>query len=187
MKNFILTVLCCFGLQAAVCAQGFEVPDYDFKTAEDYPKYEQAVLDAYDWVLKTPVAEQGDKAGAVNEFIMLWSMGSPTVSVGISDVLGDILTENNKLMLICLGGCTAYLLETKKSDGVLNTMEKRGGSLQEQVDATYAAIRDVAAYCELNKDVIAPCKAVNKYLEMDKKGKLKKYIEKSFSQAPQVK
>lgn len=178
MKNLLLIVLVCLGILAEAFAQTFSIPAYQFKTAEDYPRYEQQIIDAYYWMLTTPAAEQGPKRPAVEKFIMEWSMGTPTVDVVIDNMLGSIFTGQPELTMICLGGYATHVLEARKAAGVLNTAQKLEAGVFRIVDATYAAIRNAADYCERNK--ITPQKALKGYLKMDKKGELKAHIEQNL-------
>lgn len=174
-----MTVLLCLGIQASLLAQGFVVPAYDFKTAEDFPQYEQSILDACNWIHTTPVLEQQAEAPAVYQFVFTWTTGTPTIDITIGDVVGAILMENNAALgLICISRYTAYILEQKKADGVLNTMERRGLTLPEITDATYATVLGVIDFYTRNRSVLAQNKAVENYAGMEKKGKLKAYVAK---------
>lgn len=102
-------------------------------------------------------------------------MGTPTVVVTVNPVIGELMIDQD-WTLICLGGLTASLLNDKKEDGVLNTMEVRGEGVQEQLDATYDAIRYGIDFYTINKETMGRNKAIEKYIKLEKKNQLKRYI-----------
>lgn len=180
MKKLLLAILLCIGLQSVTWAQSFSVPRYSFKAEKDYILYEQIVLNAYDWLLTTPVMEQPEKRQEVYQFIASWFMGTPTIMVTPNQVLAEMVIDPH-WEIMCLGGYTASLLNDKKEAGVLNTQEAttRGVSVQEQLDATYDAIRYAIDFYAINKEALGRNEAIEKYIKLEKKDQLKKYIEKN--------
>lgn len=182
MKKLLLSILFCLGICSVVSAQTFNVPRYSFKTDKDYALFEPIVLNAYDWLIETPFTEEPGKREAAERFIMEWLSGTPTVSVMIGPIVGGIMSENRNFMTIVLGGYAVYLLHEKKGDGALNSLEVRGDSEQDQIAATEAAVHYAIDFYQKNRATVGACPAIERYIKMDKKGKLTEYITKSVQE-----
>ena len=58
-------------------------------------------------------------------------------------------------------------------------MEVRGDSEQDQIAATEAAVHYAIDFYRKNRATVGACPAIERYIKMDKKGKLTEYITKS--------
>lgn len=113
MKTLLFTFLTLIFIISThvLIGQTFEVPDYDFKTKEDYEKYHAQIIAAVDWLEQTPVNEQDMKRKKANAFILQWLTGSPTVNVEIQEYVTDLTKKNPDLLVSFLGGWARYQLQ----------------------------------------------------------------------------
>jgi hypothetical protein len=92
--------------------QNFQVPpNYSFTSKNDYTKYEKDVIQAVDWLEKTPLNQETDKRKQVNIFIFKYIEGSPTVSVTLQGYVAELTKKNPELLIAFLGGWAKYQLE----------------------------------------------------------------------------
>lgn len=144
-------------------AQEFNVPkNYILVKAEDYAPYEQDVLNSIDWILTTPNDEQLSKRNEINNFLLKWIAGSPTVSIEIHPEIVTFMGSSPDLLMMFLGGWTKYSIETKEYK------DKVGGNI-----AGLEAVINFYTQNELPKD-----KNVEDLIKLHKNGKLKGYIER---------
>jgi|GEM_PF-197637 len=147
-------------------AQEFEVPkNCVFTQKEDFAKYEGEIIKGIDWLLQTPINTQPEKRKEINNFVMTWITGSPTVSVDIKPEIVSFMKPNPDLLMIFMCGWTKYSIETKDINN------KIMGS-QKGVDA-------VIDFYVKNKENLKKDNNVEKYLKMKEKGKLEEYISKN--------
>ncbi len=181
MKKLLLAVLLCAGVCGAAFAQGFQVPDYEFKTAEDYAKYDQAIVGAYEWLMKTPVGEYQERYD-VYKFLLEWSQGTPDFMIEIGDPAMNASGEDVHLFAIYLAGYSAYLINAKESGKLIS---EDGDSVEDKDDAIYAAVKDMIQLYKSNRTFYKEKnKVLEKYIKLDAKGGLKKMIEDSRPPVP---
>lgn len=163
MKNrFPLLLALIFFISLQSFSQDFKVPaNYKLEAAEDYAKYEQDVIDAVTWLQNTPVNEERGRRKEVVRFLMQWITGSPTVTIEIGKLV-TFMDDADYLMLF-MGGWTKYALTTK--------------DFTDKVKGNQAGIESVIDFYKKNKDIMGTHKGVEKYIKLQEKGKLAKYIE----------
>ena len=162
MKKTICIALFLFA-SPLLFSQGFSVPkDYKFETKEDYPRYEQDVINGINWLLETPLTREQAKRKEVNAFLMKWITGSPSVSIELRQEIVTFMDCADCLMAF-LGGWTKYALETKDYSSKLK------GNL--------AGIESVIAFYQKNREVLGKNKAIQKYIKLQKKNKLEDHIQ----------
>lgn len=161
MKTFFLSlVLSLTGM--GLFAQEFEIPDtFNPKNKQEYATFEPAVLQAIDWLLDTPFNQQKTKRRAVNAFLMKWLTGSPAVSIHLKPRI-ITFSECPNCLMIFMGGWTKYSLENQDKDELKGSM---------------AGIEKVIAFYTANKQAMGKNKAIEKYIKLKEKGKLKTYVE----------
>jgi hypothetical protein len=165
-KTLALTAFLLCGLNAN--AQNFELPEnYQLKNESDYAKYEPTVLEAIDWLMNTPVIDQKNKRKDVNAFVTKWIMGSPTVSIEISQKnMKFFESENKGLMLVFMMGWTKYSISTKDYNNKLM------GNL--------SGVEALIDFYQNNKNYIQKEKNIEKYIKLQSQGKLKDFVEKNI-------
>jgi hypothetical protein len=148
-------------------AQDFNVPqNYKLEKAEDYAPFEEAVLSGIEWLINTPLNEQTDKRKEVNAFLITWLIGSPYVHLEIkSEIVTFVNSETPDFLLIFMSGWAKYSITTKDYDN------KVAGSL--------AGIEAVINFYNQNKKSLPKDKSIEKYIKLQKDGKLKEFIEKN--------
>lgn len=144
-------------------AQDFQVPrNYKFEKAEDYAPYESVVIQCTDWLISTPANQQPELRKEVNQFLLKWLSGSPTVHIAIHQPIVPFMETNPDLLFLFMGAWAKYSLETKEFDDAV------AGSL--------AGLEAVIAFYQKNKEVMPKDKHVEKFIKMKDKGTLSGFV-----------
>lgn len=161
MKNIAVVLLMFVGFGMVGQTQ-FEVPkNYKFKTKEDYPKYEQDIIKATDWLINQPSNENRGKRKEVSKFVLGWVMGSPSVSIVISD-LADFSSSPDYL-IIFMGAWSSENIKNRNYD--------------DQLAGNLAGIEAVIQYYEKNQKRLGKDKRIKKYIKLKKREKLKEFVQ----------
>jgi hypothetical protein len=164
MKTIRLTLILTI-FSFGVFAQDFEVPkNYKLENEKDYDTYEADVVNCVDWLIKTPVNEQGDKRKEANAFLLKWVSGSSKVHIEIKQEIVTFM-DSGELLMVFMGSWTKYSLESKDFNNKIN--------------GTMTGVESVIDFYIKNKGQISKNKGVEKYIKMKEKGTLKDYIEKN--------
>lgn len=162
MKALLITSLLSF-FAISVQAQVFETPtDVTYEKAEDYVQYEDEVVDCFNWMMATPHGEQQKKRDEANRFLVTWILGSPSVSVEISEKIVTFMQSSPDMLVIFLGGWANYTLTNDYSK------DKKKG--------IKAALNAVIEYYENNREKLKKDKNIEEYIKM-KAGDGKKFEE----------
>ena len=154
----ILVLLISYSLSA----QEFEVPtNATFNTPQDFKNFELGIVQAYNWLLNTPVNQEPQKRKEVNAFLMRWLEGSPSVTVEINPEIITFLDCPDCLMIF-MGGWTIHTLN--------NNYDK------DPVKGATAGIRGVMDFYQKNREMLGKNKAIEKYLKLEEKGKLEQFV-----------
>lgn len=164
MKQALIIICLSFGFLFPVVAQEFEVPkNCVLKAKEDYPKYQQDVLNAIDWAFKTPIDLQANKRKDVNAFLIMWLTGSPAVSIEVNSDIVTFIKPNAELIMIFMYGWAKHSI-------VNNTNDKVSGNIK--------GIEAVIDFYTKSKDKMLKDKNVEKYIKLKEKGTLESFIQK---------
>ncbi len=114
---FFFSLLLALLPEAKLLAQtNFEVPDnVVLEKKEDYTKYENDIITAADWLEETPFNEQKLKRRSVNSFVAVWVLGSPTVTIMISDVIMQMDKKNTGMLVLYMAAYSRYVLKNNYS------------------------------------------------------------------------
>lgn len=162
MKKIIL-LLALFSFSFQMMAQNFELPEnIKLEKKKDYTKYEKEVVQAIDWLVKTPVNQEKTKRKAVSAFVFQWISGTPTVSIELS---ADIVTFMNSTdcLIMFMSGWTKFALQ---NEGETDNLK---GNL--------AGIEMVIEFYKRNKPIFGKIKDVEKYIKLQDKGELESFIK----------
>jgi len=164
MKHlFTISILLIISL--CLSAQDFEVPqNYVLNEKEDYSKYEPYVLEGIDWLLNTPINVEPDKREEVNTFLMKWMIGSPTVTIVVKQEIVSFL-PNADLLMVFLCGWTKYAIENE--------------DYKNEVMGNQKGIEAVIDFYISNKEYLKKDKNVEKYIKLQRKGKLEAFIKEN--------
>ena len=90
----------------------FEVPrDVILTTKPDYAKYNSAIIGAANWIEQTDLDKEKEKRVKVNDFVMKWISGSPTVSVPINEGVMKLIGKNSQLLMVYMSSFAKTVLE----------------------------------------------------------------------------
>jgi hypothetical protein len=99
----------------------FELPkNIELKTREDYSKYENAVVGAERWMEETDLDQETAKRQAINQFIVQWVAGSPTVTINLDESLAQLTEKNPDLLALYLASYSKYIIEHKNDPSNFN-------------------------------------------------------------------
>jgi Flp pilus assembly protein TadD len=135
------------------------------KTKEDYAKYEQDVINGYNWLMKTPIDMESTKRKETNAFLMQWITGSPNVSIELSEKIVTYMDCGDCLMMF-MGGWTKYALESK--------------DFKNKVKGNLAGTEGVIEFYLSNKNSLGKNKAIEKFIKLKEENKLEEYIKSNI-------
>ena len=99
----------------------FELPkNIELKTKEDYTKYQGTVVGAEKWMEETDLDQQTEKRQAINQFIVQWVAGSPTVTISLDESLAQLTEKNPDLLALYLASYSKYIIEHKNDPSNFN-------------------------------------------------------------------
>ena len=163
--NKIKMLICLLFVSTSLLAQEVEIPnDLKLENAEDYKKTEQLVLNATEWLLKTPISKNPGKRKDINAFLMQWMTGSPTVTIEI--VSGIVPLDCADCLMLFMSGWTAYSLKNDYS--------------KNKVECAVAGAENAIEFYLNNKSALGKNSDMEKLVKQKEKGKLEKYIESKF-------
>jgi hypothetical protein len=172
MKN-LLPILLCLIVFRSVAQTGPNVPkDYSLKKAEDYAPLKQNVIDCIKWMRSNHPDFQPSQRKEAAAFVLQWITGSPDVSVQLgtkffTDVSGDKkFAYGSDLSMMFMFGKTLFLIEHPEN--------------KSEADAEYAGVKDMLTLYEviLKKNPDMKSKVLDKYVKLEKDGKLKDTVQK---------
>ena len=162
MKKTVIAIVFLFLMKPLIAQNNFEVPkDYKLETASDFSNHEQDVVKGVGWLLKSPVSNDKTKRKDVSAFLMKWLTGSPDVSIELTQEVVTFM-DCSDCLLMFMGGWAKYAIETKDKD-------KLKGNL--------AGVESVIELYKNNKDAIGKNKSIEKYIKLQEKNKLEKYLK----------
>ena len=116
-KNLVILVFLLLGLMSLdkSCAQSqFDLPqNIELKTKEDYAKYESTMIDASKWLESTDFDKDDEKRKRINDFVVKWVSGSPTVTINLDEPLAKLTEKNPDLLAIYIARYSRYMIENK--------------------------------------------------------------------------
>lgn len=115
ITTLLFVLACMFACNSVLHAQTkFNVPaNYELVVKEDYAKYEADIITASKWLEETDLDQDEDKRKEVNAFVMKWIIGSPTVSIGLSEKITNLYGKNSQLLVNYMAAYSAYWLQNK--------------------------------------------------------------------------
>lgn len=168
-KNFrqfaMFLAMICIGNR--ICAQTtFEVPaNYSLDTKSDYEKYEADIITAAKWLEENDLDKEQDKRKEVSSFVIKWILGSPSVTVDLSDRLSKLYGKNDFLLINYMAGYSAYCLQNKTT--ATKTLAAKAGLIS-MMNVYKKAIR------------IKDCKGMEKLIKLTEENKLDDYVAENF-------
>ncbi len=163
--KYLFTLSCIIIASTSTFAQEFTVPDIDdFKSEADYAKYEKEVIACANWLENTPLNQDRDKRAKANAFMIKWISGSPTVSIGIDEMVTKLADKNEQLLVLFMSGWTRYALENNYSKD-----NKRG-----YLEGLKSVVNVYKKGVDIKKD-----KDVEKFVELSDKGELEAWVKEN--------
>lgn len=133
-------------------------------TEDDYIKSKDYVLGAISWLRENKMGEKQDERAANNAFLLKWVMGSPIVTIELSEKIVTF-SDCSECLIAFLGGYTEYELTAKKSN---------------KIEANHAGLKNVILTYTKNKDFLGTDKQLEKLVKMDEEGKLMDFVKKNL-------
>jgi len=147
-------------------AQSFEVPKgYDFKSPEDYARYEKDIIEAAKWLKATPFNQEADKRKDVSAFVVVWLTGSSNVSVTLESWLLDFEKKNDGMMVLFMASYSKWVLENSYSK---DAVAAKKAALKDMMDVYKAGVG-------IKKD-----KKMENMIKANDENKLDEWIEKNL-------
>lgn len=179
MKRFILSI---FMLSAACSYTLADDPDFEIPQAKKYQNNEDCIADngialkSAKYLLSTELPTDAFYAKKAGDFVLLWTLSTPEFAVLFADELNFGLfatcgNDNEKKKLLgeaYLSAFSIYRMETKKVYDFT-------------FDAHHFAMESTLAFYKKNIEYFGKCKALDKLLKLQEKGKLKDELEKKFN------
>lgn len=159
------TILCSLVLifSLAIFAQDFSVPtNYKLEAPADFKTYEPDMLNGLDWLITTPITTELDKRKNVNTFVLAWMMGSPDVTIEVTQEVVTFL-ECDQCLMIFMGGWAKYAVQNNYSN--------------DKVMGNFSGVESVIQFYKNNQGKMPKNTGIEKYMKLQEKGKLKKHIK----------
>jgi len=131
------------------------------ETKEDFSKYETKVIEDINWIINTPLNQDNQIRKEKNAFLIKWMIGSPNVSIEITENVVTYM-DCKDCLLIFMSGWTKYALTTTNYN---------------KLDANLAGTDSVINFYSKNKELIGKNKNIEKFIRLKEKGKLKNYLK----------
>lgn len=165
MQRLIVPLFICV-ISLPSIAQDFKLPkNYSFETADDYKPYEEDILKCVAWLVETPVYQYTDKRKSASAFLLKWLTGCPYVHIHLNPEIATFLNTSPDLLIIFMGGWARYSIETEEYD--------------DQINGNVKGIEAVVSFYNQNKGAIPKDKNVEKYIKLQKKGKLESFVKEN--------
>lgn len=118
---FIILLAIVFVAKQVIGQSKFELPkNIELKTREDYAKYEGTIIGAQKWMEETDLDQQMEKRRAINQFIVQWVSGSPTVIINLDESLTQLTEKNPDLLALYFASYSKYIIEHKSNPSHFN-------------------------------------------------------------------
>jgi len=166
MKKLILITLYLFPFSFS-SAQSTDIQhDYDFKVNNDYENYDNTIVDIADWMISTPIPEEEEQRKKYQTFLMNWAAGHPKVKIILNEWtnVSEIGDKNPVLMIIFIASWAKESVET--------------GNYNDLSPLHIASIIAVTDFYLDNRDYLKKDRCIEKYIRLNKKGKLGSWIRK---------
>lgn len=142
--------------------------DFVLETKVDYLRYENDFISGVVYLMETPPNENKEQRKALEKFLIEWVIGSPTVSVEISEAISPYIKEAPEYLIIFLGGASVYQIKTR--------------DLDDKYKSYIAGTELVIAFYEKNKKILGKNRAIEKLIKLQQKDKLADFIKEKSPQ-----
>lgn len=95
--------------------------EFVLDTPEDYPQYQELVIESLQWLLRTPLEEAVNLRAKHNAFDLIWLSGSPSVSIDINSKAMPFMENHEELFYTFMHGMAMYQL--KHPDAEVNEIK----------------------------------------------------------------
>jgi tetratricopeptide (TPR) repeat protein len=140
-----------------------EEKDFSLETEADFLRYEEDVINGFLYLAKSPVTEKPKERKALSKFLIEWVLGSPTVSIEISETVAPYLEKNPEYLIHFLGGTAIYQIKTR--------------DLTDRYKSYVAGTEFVIYFYNNNKKTLGKNKEIEKLIKLQKKEKLTDFIK----------
>jgi hypothetical protein len=166
MKALIFAIFMA-AITTGLYSQEFNPPDiYALEASRDFAVYEQDVIKCVDWLMNTPLEDQGNKRLDANIFLLEWLKGNSVVKIKPNKDIVTFMNSSPNLVLIFMGGWAKYCLETRDFNN------KAAGNL--------AGIESVIEYYTRNRKSLPKDKKIEKFIKMKENGNLEIFISRQI-------
>lgn len=139
--------------------------DFSLDTEADYLRYEDDVVNGFIYLVESPVDEKPEQRKALSKFLVEWVLGSPTVSIEISEKVAPYLEKNPEYLIHFLGGTAVYQIKTR--------------DLTDRYKSYVAGTEFVIFFYNKNKKTLGKNKEIEKLIKLQKKDKLTAFIKEN--------
>ena len=157
-------------VSTGLISQDFEVPsNYKLESAGDFALYEKDIINCVNWMINTPLVDQGAKRTDASIFLVEWLKGNPYITIKPSKEIATFMNSSPNLVLIFMGGWARYAIE--KHD------------FKNKLAGNIAGIETVIDFYTLNRKDLGRDKYVEKYIKMKENETLEDYVQKKLPEA----
>jgi tetratricopeptide (TPR) repeat protein len=139
--------------------------DFVLETEADFLRYESDVVNGFLYLAKSPVTEKPEQRKTLSKFLVEWILGSPTVSIEISEKISPYLEKSPEYLIHFLGGTAIYQIKTR--------------DLTDRYKSYVAGTELVIIFYNNNKKTLGKNKEIEKLIKLQKKDKLTAFIKEN--------
>ena len=111
MRTILLSLTFFIGL--SINAQSFIPPKtYKFKSAEDYKKANEKIIECCKWLIETPYYKYSENRVSCNRYFLSWAEGSPDATLVIYSYVATLSKKNPFLLMVYLADNALQQLES---------------------------------------------------------------------------
>ena len=174
MKKIALSVC---GLLFGLVLFAQQVPKFPYpyepKTDADFEKVQNQAVNCMKWFINTPINNYKETFGYMHSFLLIWTAGIRTIPLSLdAKVAAPLLDEKSKpkttyYMVAYLSGMILYQLDHSTQD--------------DQIALQLEGVRAVIKFYQNNTDKLEVSQGVNKYIDLDRSGKLDKWVSENIT------
>jgi hypothetical protein len=86
-------------------------PNYSWRTAEDYQRDQERVIEVLKWLCKTPMGEEVKQRSVANAYVMEWLAGTPSLRLELEISPFSLFENYPELLFPFVHGAALYALQ----------------------------------------------------------------------------
>ena len=164
MKRYLFFLFLLFPVIKSHSQDFTDLQSLEFKSNDDYKKYEHRVLDCSNYVLSVLSEDTDTNRILALQTIIKWMSGTPDYQFEIDESITSLIKKNESILGLYMASMTKFVLENKEKAAEKNEVKYN----------TYLILLD---YCGNPTNNVKLTKELQKAIDKKNEGKLKEYLK----------